>query len=222
MTSPQHLNDPTPKLQHHPPPNPTNTKNQPQSTYPIPPTFTTRKTTILTSLAQPTETYTDLSPKGSVDDAIKDLIDRLNALEGVVTTSSCAGRVSVFLEGAKRSEQAIGYVEGGADGQEGAINGVGVGRGKGVEQTAVPGGKGMGGRWLFVSHEPVDVPESEKSVVDLLGISGQGESDTNIGELDMHSTRYVRFQFEPMVRKKYIHRNEISSVHNQRPLRCQG
>lgn len=65
----------------------------------IPPLFTTRKNKIIEELAIPDEDYTDLSPKGSVDLGVRDLIRDINALPGLVTTSSCAGRISVFLEG---------------------------------------------------------------------------------------------------------------------------
>ncbi|EXJ62946.1 hypothetical protein A1O7_03390 [Cladophialophora yegresii CBS 114405] len=65
----------------------------------IPPSFHAKKSQILRSLNQPTDSYTDNSPKGTVDAQIRDLIDEINAYEGFVTTSSCAGRVAVFVEG---------------------------------------------------------------------------------------------------------------------------
>uniref|UniRef100_A0A060TBG7 tRNA wybutosine-synthesizing protein 3 n=1 Tax=Blastobotrys adeninivorans TaxID=409370 RepID=A0A060TBG7_BLAAD len=43
----------------------------------------------------------DLSPKGNVDEPIWPLIGLINSLDHYVTTSSCSGRVSVFLEGQK-------------------------------------------------------------------------------------------------------------------------
>ena len=60
-----------------------------------------RQQKILEQINQPAEQYNDLSPKGSIDEGIRDLIDYINTLPGFVSTSSCAGRVSVFLEGAK-------------------------------------------------------------------------------------------------------------------------
>jgi tRNA wybutosine-synthesizing protein 3 len=66
---------------------------------PIPPSFHAKKSQILRSLNQPTEAYTDNSPKGTVDAQIRDLIAEINVYEGFVTTSSCAGRVAVFVEG---------------------------------------------------------------------------------------------------------------------------
>ncbi|ROW13760.1 hypothetical protein VPNG_03552 [Cytospora leucostoma] len=81
---------------------------QPQSHAPIPPSFTRRKAAILEQLSVPDEDYSDLSPKGTVDAGIRDLIDEINALDGLVTTSSCAGRVSVFLEGRRGGRKGVG------------------------------------------------------------------------------------------------------------------
>lgn len=74
------------------------------ATAPIPPSFARRKEAILAQLAVPDDEYTDLSPKGTVDAGIRDLIDEINGLDGLVTTSSCAGRVSVFLEGRRAGQ----------------------------------------------------------------------------------------------------------------------
>jgi tRNA wybutosine-synthesizing protein 3 len=71
----------------------------------LPPSFIRKKAKILSQLAVPAAEYDDLSPKGSIDDGIRDLIDEINACEAFVTTSSCAGRVSVFLEGQKKKIQ---------------------------------------------------------------------------------------------------------------------
>lgn len=40
----------------------------------------------------------DLSRKGSVDEAIVPLVRYINAREEYYTTSSCAGRISIFSE----------------------------------------------------------------------------------------------------------------------------
>ena len=159
----------------------------------VPLSFTTKKKAILTSLSTPESAYTDLSPKGSVDAAIKPLIDRINALEGVVTTSSCAGRLSVFLEGRKSCK--------GRERRGDARDDEGFG--KESEQAAVPGGKGLGGKWLFVSHEPVVLSKKGENKEDLsqfLGLDSSGaqnEALTLSG--DVNEMRLVRFQFEPMV-----------------------
>ncbi|KAK0932903.1 hypothetical protein LTR29_015536 [Friedmanniomyces endolithicus] len=67
----------------------------------MPASFDARKAKILSELDTPHEQYEDLSPKGSVDSGIRDLILEINALPQYVTTSSCAGRVSAYLEGTK-------------------------------------------------------------------------------------------------------------------------
>jgi len=68
----------------------------------LPQTFITKKQHILKQISVPTEQYHDLSPKGSIDEGIRDLITWINGCSGWVTTSSCAGRISVFAEGRKK------------------------------------------------------------------------------------------------------------------------
>ena len=150
----------------------------------IPDAFKAKKQKILESLSIPDEEYTDLSPKGSVDVGIRDLIDEINAIDGLVTTSSCAGRISVFLEGTKHEAGDPANDELRAP----------------SSQAAVPGGKGMGGRWLFVSHDPVPPPSplerEENSVMEMFGLSRLQHVPEN---QDPQATRFVKFQFEPMV-----------------------
>ncbi|KIX10242.1 uncharacterized protein Z518_01323 [Rhinocladiella mackenziei CBS 650.93] len=136
----------------------------------IPPSFIAKKAQILAQLTRPEESYADHSPKGIVDAQIRNLLDEINAYDGLVTTSSCAGRVAVFVEGPKRT---VGV---GTDkveredelGGAGAISETGRQHGElarnGNEattnppaKTTSPGGKG-GGRWLFVAHDPISFP----------------------------------------------------------------
>lgn len=139
--------------------------------------FTSKKTKILDALSVPDSDYTDLSPKGSVDEGIRHLIDEINVIDGLATTSSCAGRVSVFLEGRKALEE----------GEQDA-------------QLATPGGKGGGGAWLLVSHDPV----KGHGWVDELELEEEtGKSEAANGR------RLVHFKFEPMVNKS----PEVSTKH---------
>ncbi|RHZ55930.1 tRNA wybutosine-synthesizing 3 family protein [Aspergillus thermomutatus] len=156
----------------------------------IPEVFESRKRKILAELSAPDTEYTDLSPKGSVDEGIRDLIHDINALPGLVTTSSCAGRISVFLEGRKKQH----------DHQQEQL------------QFAPSGGKGAG-KWLFVSHDPLksygtdsgsddsdlrqgkDYPRSLHELFGMvpgdgrpLGLKGGG-----------HAPRLVRFHYDPMI-----------------------
>ena len=161
---------------------------------PIPSNFTAKKDVILASLAVAEPSYTDFSPKGSVDEAIRPLIKRINALEGVVTTSSCAGRVSVFLEGCRPANPKENI-----DDAENAHGGS-------KEQAAVPGGKGMGGRWLFVSHSPVHFPSGGDSLARRLGMGHQQEIFHHQNAIEVSQVRLARFQFEPTVREISSHR----------------
>jgi tRNA wybutosine-synthesizing protein 3 len=142
--------------------------------------FLTKKQRILEQLTIPDDQYQDLSPKGSVDEPIRPLIEDINHLQGLVTTSSCSGRVSVFLEGHKK-----GIVSPEASIEE-------------LVARAGPGGKG-GGSWLYVSHDPVDLtPESteSKSFMNMFGLL-----DTSTGSQKLIETNhsYIHLKFEPMV-----------------------
>lgn len=57
--------------------------------------FQQRKAQVLSSLYDP---GSDKSRKGSIDAPIADLVDLINKLPDVYTTSSCSGRTSVFAE----------------------------------------------------------------------------------------------------------------------------
>ncbi|PTB64646.1 hypothetical protein BBK36DRAFT_1123214 [Trichoderma citrinoviride] len=157
--------------------------------------FTEKKSKILQQLAVPDTEYSDLSPKGSVDAGIRYLIDEINTAEGFVTTSSCAGRASVFLEGRKTRA---------AEGENGES-----------EQVARVGGKGAGGTWLYVSHDPWDdAGETHLDWVKSLGFSDVDEielPDDGLGE-----RRLIHFKFEPMI----LHVLTASLGHAQLLLRC--
>jgi tRNA wybutosine-synthesizing protein 3 len=165
----------------------------------IPPLFTTRKNKIIEELAIPDEDYTDLSPKGSVDLGVRDLIRDINALPGLVTTSSCAGRISVFLEGRRdvsSSEQEVN--------PEGAESEPEVQDDQRV--FAPSGGKGAG-RWLYVSHDPFpglrsnpsnsNASSAPASLHEAFGlVPGDGKPPiVSAGK----SLRLVRFHYDPLV-----------------------
>jgi tRNA wybutosine-synthesizing protein 3 len=161
------------------------------SKIPLPQSFIAKKKIILNQLSVPISEYDDLSPKGSVDEGIRDLIDEINRIEGCVTTSSCSGRVSVFLEGKKQvhGEELDGSL------REGSESGV-------RETTAGVGGKGGGGRWLYVSHNEVDITQhdgAEGSLTSLLGME-QSHDGLRSGA----GIRFIHFKFEPMVCAQYI------------------
>ncbi|ROT40906.1 hypothetical protein SODALDRAFT_107491 [Sodiomyces alkalinus F11] len=175
-----------------------------------PASFITRKASILQQLAVPATDYTDLSPKGSVDEGIRHLIDELNAYEGFVTTSSCAGRVSVFLEGSRGDVPGQGLSQqdsvpfGGDDPQE-------------RQTQAGVGGKGGGGTWLFVSHDPIDTRgvshDDDAALRRLLGLDSVSE---DLDEMMTEGCRLIHFKFEPMI----LHVLAASPFHAQLLLRC--
>ena len=77
------------------------------------------------------------------------------------------------------------------------------------EQAAVPGGKGMGGRWLFVSHSPVHFSTGGFSLASQLGICHQHELYDNQNAIEASQVRFARFQFEPMVREPFCYRRSL-------------
>ncbi|CZR51678.1 related to DUF207 domain protein [Phialocephala subalpina] len=166
----------------------------------LPPSFIAKKRRILEQLSIPVAEYDDLSPKGSVDEGIRELIDEINAIEGCVTTSSCAGRVSVFLEGKRKTS---------AQSDEEEIEGELEGR----EKSAGVGGKGGGGRWLFVSHDPVKKDEGQ-NWIEVLGMKS-GDVETLQNQMgDVMERRLIHFKFEPMI----LHVLTASLTHAQKVL----
>ncbi|KAI1006427.1 hypothetical protein K3495_g1796 [Podosphaera aphanis] len=155
----------------------------------LPASFSSKKEQILTTLAVPEGQYQDLSPKGCVDDGIRDLIARINEIPGCVTTSSCAGRISIYLEGHKRSDFDTDMTTDTRASRRDKISSV--------------GGKGGGGRWLFVSHEPVVIEEG-KSCIEALGMldcscTSSPDAQDLFCKLGHSSSRLIHFKFEPMI-----------------------
>ncbi|KAF2190491.1 hypothetical protein K469DRAFT_733231 [Zopfia rhizophila CBS 207.26] len=156
--------------------------------------FEVKKQRILEQLNTQDENYHDLSPKGSIDKPIRSLIDDINHLDGLVTTSSCSGRISVFLEGKKK------------DGSRADTQG-------NVEaDRAGPGGKG-GGSWLFISHSPVETLEisSDSQLMSKFGMKLSNSQDEQTPSVDC---RYIHIKFEPMI----LHILAASLDHTQRVL----
>ncbi len=155
--------------------------------------FQRKKQKILEGLAKSDDEYTDLSPKGSVDAGIRDLIAEINQLDGIVTTSSCAGRISVYLEGRKdfhRKGSNVHHAEPDVSTQDPQL-----------AQATVPGGKGAGGRWLYVSHDPLQLQRStDLEDVHVMKLFGLSPCLAGPGTTVDKATRYVRVAFEPMVR----------------------
>lgn len=170
-------------------------------------TFTARKSKILSQLSLPDADYTDLSPKGSVDVGIRDLISEINARDGLVTTSSCAGRVSVYLEGKKSKSSSFSASRPPSQQQQQQSEETNPETGEvGVvvsSSSSTVGGKG-GGEWLYVSHDPV--PCRENGIYEeLFGLKERRrnsgcDDDDDDGKPDEQG-KLIHFKFEPMVRK---------------------
>jgi Methyltransferase TYW3 len=131
--------------------------------------FVDKKKKILEALSVSPSEYADLSPKGSVDEGIRDLIDLINSTSGLVTTSSCAGRVSVYVEGQKKDRNDS-------------------------DANAGQSGKG-GGRWIFVSHDPLDLSRLEWSG----SLLSKFELQLSLGKGIASGASLVHIKFEPMV-----------------------
>jgi tRNA wybutosine-synthesizing protein 3 len=147
--------------------------------------FLEKKKTIFSALNVSPAEYTDLSPKGSIDEGIRELINVINSVPGLVTTSSCAGRVSVYVEGKKKSS---------SDPREN-------------ETIAGQGGKG-GGRWIFVSHDPVSLNTDDWCGSLLAKFGLKFHPGVDISE----TASLIHLKFEPMVgawRKKADQRELI-------------
>lgn len=162
--------------------------------------FEAHKAQILTEISSPGP---DASPKGSIDIHILPLINRLNEHCKTITTSSCSGRISVFLEGSKKlaggDSEAIGEAPGPNEKAEFPPGNAGM------------GGKG-GGKWLFVSHDPVDcINMTPREVSQMLlgghtlgldSVNNQVLTDPVLSGAGIDvssSTRLVHMKFEPMV-----------------------
>ncbi|KZM20905.1 tRNA(Phe) 7-((3-amino-3-carboxypropyl)-4-demethylwyosine(37)-N(4))methyltransferase [Ascochyta rabiei] len=157
--------------------------------------FEARKQKILEQLDAPDGEYRDLSPKGSIDTPIRDLINEINGFDGIVTTSSCSGRISVFLEGRRADSDPLKLAE------------------EGEESRAGPGGKGGGGAWLFISHDPVEVLGTAASS-DFTSKFGMINAVTETTQRPGVHCRFIHLKFEPMI----LHILSASLDHAQRVL----
>ncbi|KAL8992201.1 MAG: hypothetical protein Q9188_007644 [Gyalolechia gomerana] len=79
-------------------------------------------------------------------------------------------------------------------GEEGQRKGKRKGRSK-----AVPSGKGLGGRWAYVSHEPIAASKGDGGGGGLMGMFGlRPKSGEGVCRYT-NDARFVRFAFEPMI-----------------------
>lgn len=120
-------------------------------------------------LAEITSVQPDLSPKGTIDELCLPIMHLINSHVDMVTTSSCSGRISIFAEGTK------------------IHNGI-----------MKVGGKGEGGKWLYVSHDSDKV----HNWLTKLEFEGANIIETNSDEVNSRldgSKRYILFKYEPFI-----------------------
>ncbi|KAG0659019.1 tRNA methyltransferase tyw3 [Maudiozyma exigua] len=114
----------------------------------------------------------DLSPKGTIDELCIPIMDLINSNSDMVTTSSCSGRISVFAEGTKNSNPEVKV-----------------------------GGKGEGGRWIFVSHDSKSVNGWLDNLLDKLDEHSIFINTNIVGDVSLFdgSTRYILYKYEPFI-----------------------
>ncbi|ETN40125.1 uncharacterized protein HMPREF1541_04400 [Cyphellophora europaea CBS 101466] len=170
------------------------------------PQFLAKKQGILSALALDARDYEDKSPKGSVDIQILDLIQLINNAQGWVTTSSCAGRVAVFVEGPKKTfprteASPIANTDDTPDGhaQSTVIGSDQTPLGATQALKTAPGGKG-GGHWLFVSHEPLPQASASINEEHWASFFKLSRSSVNLDRATHHSLhRLIRLTFSPLI-----------------------
>ncbi|OQO07186.1 hypothetical protein B0A48_07755 [Cryoendolithus antarcticus] len=140
--------------------------------------FTAKKAHILSQLAVPDSDYSDLSPIGAVDPNIRQLVHEINELEGFVTTSSCSGRIAVYLEGSPKTSSLSTEDDS-------------------VTAKTTTGGKG-GGQWLYVSHDPLRVDDTDEPSI-VLALLNLPTSNSIVFPAHVNSTRYIHLKFEPLI-----------------------
>ncbi|SCU78663.1 LAME_0A05270g1_1 [Lachancea meyersii CBS 8951] len=107
----------------------------------------------------------DLSPKGTIDELCWPIMNLVNSHPDMITTSSCSGRLSVFVEGNKLHNEEM-----------------------------KSGGKGDGGKWLFVTHKHEDVANWSQN------LSEQVVYTTDLQERSLEaSARYILYKYEPFI-----------------------
>lgn len=128
--------------------------------------FDQKKNAILQEISS---TGPDLSPKGSIDRLCIPIIELINKSPDMVTTSSCSGRISVFIEGTKS-----------------------------IDGDVKVGGKGEGGKWLFVSHELDEVDNWFSRVTETEQIQW-GMSAHSMDIRADGSSRMILYKYEPFI-----------------------
>lgn len=145
--------------------------------------FHYRKEQIVSSLVEYLDPERrDKSPKGFIDAPILDLMHVINTHPEYYTTSSCSGRVALYCEGLEKDVENINSDP------------------NAIEKTT------KGGKWLYVSHDPIAIPEMnnhDEWIVQLLFGEESGKVIfDNDRPTDILNRQLIYFKFEPLVREK--------------------
>ncbi|PNS14818.1 hypothetical protein CAC42_2047 [Sphaceloma murrayae] len=173
--------------------------------------FQSKKAKILSQLSVPDDDYDDASPKGSVDAPIQSLISDINAIDSLVTTSSCSGRIAIFAHGLKSNPVPDIDLS-----HENTDTNTITPTKAAPSQTSTAQGKGTGA-WLFVSHEPLphpfpppqsttSPPSPDPLLHTLLTLPGNEISTPPPRSISSHpsdpippSSRLLHLKFEPLI-----------------------
>jgi tRNA wybutosine-synthesizing protein 3 len=141
--------------------------------------FHSRKEHVVSSLVEYVDPERrDKSPKGFIDAPILDLMHVINIHPDYYTTSSCSGRVAIYCEGLEKDVE-------NSNSDPNAI-----------EKTT------KGGTWLYVSHDPISIPNTANNdwIVKLLfGQENDKVVFDNNRPNDILNRQLIYFKFEPLV-----------------------
>ncbi|KAI8988067.1 methyltransferase TYW3-domain-containing protein [Mycotypha africana] len=138
--------------------------------------FNVRKEQVISSLVEYLDPEKrDKSPKGFIDEPILDLMHVINQHPDYYTTSSCSGRVAIYCDGTQQDPE--------------------------NEQRKKRTTKG--GTWLYVSHDPIQLPAAMDKDWVLNTIFKNKKviltTQTAVENVDLEKQRFVYFKFEPLI-----------------------
>lgn len=130
----------------------------------------------------------DKSPKGSVDEKIRPLVNLINLHPEFVTLSSCSGRVAMF--------DPVGYADDSIDGGNEIIasDETNITAQKKAAKGTEISGKGRG-KWIFVTHDVL--PDLGKQVIDALRKAGMHRKQMNNDTNTSYDDSVVTYKHEP-------------------------
>ncbi|CAO3689505.1 unnamed protein product [Umbelopsis vinacea] len=144
-------------------------------------TFNERKHKVISELVEEMDPNNpDKSPKGYIDAPILDLMRLINQHSQYYTTSSCSGRVAVYCEGVDEKKKSTAAE---------------------LETTAK---SSKGGKWLFVTHDPVLIPDgTDLDTWILQTLFGDAyhriTTEPIENEREIIQQQLVFFKFEPLI-----------------------